>query len=210
MALSLPVLHVLERSSAKHAWRYAHSHGTFFINSSLCTVWCMQSFYADTQATSGLWLVCVGYEREERQKIFLGPQHLPAAVQETVYILQLRFILIPFVRDVLVPGTVLFILQSIQNLRLQSQRLFTVAASLSVVYLHKTLDTHYSAFAEDNFPVQFLNMTGLYADANDTVCTLVLNRRDLFAVFYLRFRPINYHSESHKPSSAFSMPAQLT
>ena len=54
-------------------------------------------------------------------------------------------------------------------------------------------------------------MSGLYANANVIVCTAALYRGgDLFVVFYLRFGPINYHSESYKPSSVFSMPAQLT
>ncbi len=61
-----------------------------------------------------------------------------------------------------------------------------------------------------DFSCLALNMTRLYADANDIVCTSVLNRRVLSAVFYLRFHPIKYHIESHKPSSVFSMPAQLT
>ena len=55
----LPVLDPLQKCSAKHAQRYAHSHGTFFINSFLCTAQCMHSFYVDTSATSGLWLLSV-------------------------------------------------------------------------------------------------------------------------------------------------------
>lgn len=63
----LPVLDTLQKCSAKHACSVSTFSRRFFINSFLCTARCMQSFYADTSATSGLWLLSVAlYQRKSK------------------------------------------------------------------------------------------------------------------------------------------------
>lgn len=74
-----------KKSSAKHAWRYAYFRGTFFINSFLCTLRSMQSFFMLTRRLHvacgwSMLLYTKRYQREKRQKTFLWMQHSPAAV----------------------------------------------------------------------------------------------------------------------------------
>lgn len=190
----------------------AHS----FINSFLCTVRHTRSSLC--RHVGYIWPVAApccftptDIKGEGRQKIFLWMRRVLAAVQETVYILVVGYAP-SLCRRRVDAWRSTCIGEDVQNLRLRSCSSL-MQPHFFIVYLHKTsyIHDHLHETLSLFFSPGIETRADYRPDTNVVVCTSVLNRGDLFfAVFRLRFRPINYHSESRKPSSVFSMPAQLT